>query len=60
MTNREFLQKSVTDLTASEKAEAAIMAKNLLEIIMRNCTEEEKQEILNGAGVYNIPARLKR
>ncbi len=58
-TNKDILYKSVTDFTPQEKNEIVAITKNLLDIILRNCTEEEKKAILNSYGTCEIPARLK-
>ena len=59
MKNMELLSKSVTELTPAEKTEAAILAKNLLDMMLKKMTAEEKEAVLNGSGVYEIPARFK-
>lgn len=59
MKNSELLSKSVTDLTPAEKTEAAILAKNLLDMMLKKMTTEEKEAVLKGSGVYEIPARFK-
>ena len=59
MMNKDLLQKSITDMTAAEKTEAAILAKNLLDMMLKKMTAEEKEAVLNSYGTYEIPARLK-
>jgi nucleoid DNA-binding protein len=58
MTNREFLNTRISDMTAVEKNDAIVMAKNLLDIVLKNCNETEKEKILNSFGTYEVPARL--
>lgn len=60
MTNRELIEKSFTDMSRQEKADAVALAKNLLEIILRGCSEEEKKAVLDGVGTWNIPSRMMR
>lgn len=59
MTNRELLSKSATEMTNAEKTEAAILAKNLLDMMMKQMTDEEKQKVLDSFGTYEIPRRFK-
>lgn len=59
MKNKDLLSKSITELTAAEKTEAAILAKNLLDMMLKKMTAEEKDAVLNSFGTYEIPARLK-
>lgn len=59
MMNKDLLSKSITDMTAAEKTEAAILAKNLLDMMLKKMTAEEKEAVLNSFGTYEIPARLK-
>lgn len=59
MMNKDLLSKSITDMTAAEKTEAAILAKNLLDMMLKKMTAEEKEAVLNSFGTYEIPARFK-
>jgi nucleoid DNA-binding protein len=59
MMNKDLLSKSITDMTAAEKTEAAILAKNLLDMMLKKMTAKEKEAVLNSYGTYEIPARLK-
>lgn len=59
MMNKDLLAKSITDMTAAEKTEAAILGKNLLDMMLKKMTAEEKEAVLNSFGTYEIPARFK-
>ena len=59
MKNIELLNKSITDLTPAEKNEAAILAKNLLDMMIKKMSPDEKEAVLQSSGVYEIPARFK-
>lgn len=60
MTNAEMLNKSITDYTKREKEDALVLAKNLLEIILSGCNEEEKQRILQDTGSAEIARIMKK
>ena len=59
MMNKDLLSKSITDMNAAEKNEAVILAKNLLDMMLKQMTAEEKEAVLNSFGTYEFPARLK-
>lgn len=61
MTNRDFMNKSITDMSKSELQEVAGFAKNMLDIILKHCTEEEREQFLDGyMGISEMPIRLRK
>lgn len=59
MTNRDLINKSVLDMSREEKAEAVLLAKNLLSMMLAKMTTAEREQVLNSFGTYEIPERFK-
>ena len=59
MTNREIIEKSVSDMSITELRESAIVAKNLLTIITNKMTEQQRNEIFSQYGVSDIDRIMK-
>jgi len=59
MTNRDLLNKSVTDMTNTEKTEMALMAKNLMDALIKRLPKEEAEKCLDEYGVARLIMNLK-
>ena len=60
-TGRDYLEvyNEIKALNKGESCRNGTPAKNLLDMMLKKMTAEEKEAVLNSYGTYEIPVRLK-